>query len=130
MISLIFIAIAGMLNSIMDLCGKFDETVFSKIPGMRSFMEGGVSWRNKYKNNDPSQGPKFFLSTKALVFLTDMWHLCKTTMLLMMCLAIVLYTPIFVWYIDALIYWILFGTAFSIFYDYGFRLRSYWKRPW
>jgi len=130
MISLIFIAIAGILNSIMDLCGKFDESIFSKIPGMRYFMEGGTSWRNKYKNGDPLQGPRSFLSSEALVFLTDMWHLCKTTMLLMMCLAIVTYTPIFVWYVDAIIYWILFGTAFSIFYNYGFRLRPYWKRPW
>jgi uncharacterized membrane protein (Fun14 family) len=129
MISLIFIAIAGMLNSIMDLCIKFKESIFTKIPGMESFMNGETSWRNKYKNGDPSQGPRFFLSKGSLVFLTDMWHLSKTTMLLMLCLAIVTYTPIFVWYTDAIIYWVLFGTSFSIFYNYGFRLRTYWKRP-
>ena len=29
------------------------------------------------RNNDPSQGPAFFLSTTSLVFLTDAWHLFK-----------------------------------------------------
>lgn len=34
-----------------------------------------VSWRNKYKNNDPEAGPKFFLSTSALIMFTDQYHL-------------------------------------------------------
>ena len=33
------------------------------------------SWRNKYKNGDPDQGPKFPLSTSALIFVTDQYHL-------------------------------------------------------
>jgi hypothetical protein len=130
MLTLFLILIAGMLNAIMDLCGNFDETLFSKIHGMRAFMEGGTSWRNRYKNGDRAQGPKFFLSTKALVCLTDMWHLCKTLMMLFICLATVLYIPIFVWYLDFLIYWIAFGTSFTIFYDYGFRLKKFWTKPW
>ena len=35
---------------------------------------GPTSWRNKYRNGEPAQGPRFLLSTTALVFLTDLWH--------------------------------------------------------
>lgn len=34
-----------------------------------------ISYKNKYKNNDPQAGPKFFLSTTALVMFTDQYHL-------------------------------------------------------
>ena len=32
---------------------------------------------NKYKNNDPTEGEKFFLSKSLLVGFTDAWHLFK-----------------------------------------------------
>jgi len=130
MLTLILISIAGMFNAIMDLCNRFDQTIFSKYPNLRTFIDSSNSWRNKYKNGDPSQGPKFFLSNKALVFLTDMWHLCKTLMIISLSLAIVFYVPIYAWYIDAFIFWTLFGTSFTFFYDYGFRLRQFWPSLW
>lgn len=34
-----------------------------------------ISWRNKYKNGDPSAGPKFPMSDKLLVMFTDQYHL-------------------------------------------------------
>jgi hypothetical protein len=34
-----------------------------------------ISWRNKYENGDPFAGPKFPLSTTALVMFTDQYHL-------------------------------------------------------
>ena len=130
MISLLFVLIAGMLNSIMDICQKYDESVFSKLPSMRNFIDCSVSWKNKHKNGDRSQGPRFFLSTTSLVFLTDMWHLCKSSMLLFLALSIVFYEPMIVWYLDCLIYWISFGTCFTVFYDYVFRLKPYRTKPW
>ena len=33
------------------------------------------SWKNKYKNGDPSQGAKYPLSTTVLVMTTDQYHL-------------------------------------------------------
>src|SRR5689334_10080058 len=33
------------------------------------------SWKNKYKNGDPNQGPKYFLSTSVLIMFTDQYHL-------------------------------------------------------
>ena len=130
MTSLILVLIAGMFNAIMDLCGRYDETVFSKFPKTRKFIDSSISWKNKYKNGDKNQGSRFLFSTKFLVFLTDMWHLSKTSMLLLLSLSIVEYNPIFVWYLDFPIYWIAFGTSFTIFYDYVLRLFPYWTKPW
>ena len=33
------------------------------------------SWKNKYKNDDPNAGPKYFLSTSVLIMFTDQYHL-------------------------------------------------------
>ncbi len=41
------------------------------------YFTGPDSWRNKYRNRDPEQGPSFPGSTTWLVWLTDGWHLCK-----------------------------------------------------
>ncbi len=38
------------------------------------FWDPSVSWRNKYKEGDPKQGPKFAGSTNMLVFTTDAYH--------------------------------------------------------
>jgi len=37
-----------------------------------------ISWRNKYKNGDPSQGAKYFGSTSFLVGGTDAYHATRT----------------------------------------------------
>ena len=42
---------------------------------------GKESWRRKYKNLDPSDGPAFIGSTTFLVFVTDGWHLSKAVTL-------------------------------------------------
>lgn len=43
------------------------------------FWDPSISWRNKYKNNDPAQGQKFYGSTNMLVFTTDAYHALRTT---------------------------------------------------
>lgn len=40
-----------------------------------NFFNPAISWKNKYKDNDPSKGAKFFGSTSLLVFTTDFKHL-------------------------------------------------------
>jgi len=34
-----------------------------------------ISWKNKYKNGDPSAGPRFPMSDNVLVMVTDQYHL-------------------------------------------------------
>lgn len=126
MLVIIFITLAGIFNAIMDLVGgKYELTLFSLYPKWHQFMNAAVSSLNKYKNYDRSQGSRFPFSTKFLVFLTDMWHLAKTLMLLCFALAITTYQPMFGLVIDTLGLWIYFGTVFTIFYDYILR-KDFW----
>ncbi len=74
---MILLAIAAIANALMDATA---HGLRWTLPPTHFF--GKQSWRRKYKNHDPAQGPAFPLSTTALVFLTDGWHLCKTIMLL------------------------------------------------
>lgn len=43
------------------------------------FWNPAVSWKNKYKNHDPMQGPKFAGSTNVFVFTTDAYHFLRAT---------------------------------------------------
>jgi hypothetical protein len=125
MITIILITIAAILNAIMDMVGvKYHLTIFSLYPKLNQFFNGSVSWLNKYKNKDTKQGPAFPFAMGPLVFLTDMWHLCKTLMLICFSLAIVFYKPIF-GVVDFFIFWNYFGVIFTIFYDYLLR-KKFW----
>lgn len=110
--------VAAIFNAIMDTVStKYNKTIFAKyFPQYKQFFDGSVSWKNKYKNGDPSQGPKFFGSTTFLVSLTDAWHMAKAFMLLMFSLGIVFYSPVF-GFTDFLLYFIGFSVTFEIFYS-------------
>jgi hypothetical protein len=43
------------------------------------FWNPELSWKNKYLNGDPKNGPKFYGSTTSLVFTTDAYHLLRTS---------------------------------------------------
>jgi len=78
--------LAGVANSIMDTLNfKYTESKFSKIPETSKWYwwlnTPGVTWRNKYKNRDPEQGPAFIGSTTIFVWVTDAWHFCQMVML-------------------------------------------------
>ena len=55
----------------------FNYKVFQNtFPGANeNWFNPQVSWRNKYKNGDPENGSKFFLSTSVFVMFTDQYHL-------------------------------------------------------
>lgn len=47
-----------------------------QFPGANDrWFNPSVSWKNKYRNNDPEAGPKFFGSTSVLIMFTDQYHL-------------------------------------------------------
>ncbi len=64
-------AIMTFLGGMSD--GMRDGTMF-RNDGAGPWWNGKVSWTNKYKNNDPTQGPAFFGSTTFLVAMTDAPH--------------------------------------------------------
>lgn len=87
-ISCLCFAFAGLANGIMDtLQFHYASSIFP--PGSK-FWDPAVSWRNKYKNGSPSQGPRFPGSTTIFVALTDGWHLAKAFNLAFYRLAIVM----------------------------------------
>lgn len=97
MISLFLLFLAGALNATMDVLSfRYNTSIFSKYPKLQSFFNPEKSWVNKYKDNNPNLGPKFFGSKTFLVFLTDAWHLCKTLMITLFTLSIVFYNPVIV----------------------------------
>lgn len=119
MITIIFILIAAILNASMDVVStKWVKSFFNKhLKKYEQFFNPQLSWRNKWKNGDPSQGERFPLSSTMLVFLTDWWHLAKSSMILSFCISIVFYVPIF-GLIDILLFFIIFGVVFEVFYAY------------
>ncbi len=76
-ISVLFYALSAACKGVMDtLQFHFETSRFKKKNP--AFWNPKISWRNKYKNGDPAQGPRFPLSATVLVFLTDGWHLFST----------------------------------------------------
>lgn len=69
-ISATLIYFAGCFEGVMD----FLDFHYYKED---DFWNPRISWTNKYKKGDPKLGPRFFLSTSLLSFLTDGWHLMK-----------------------------------------------------
>ena len=115
MLTFILVLVAGICNSIMDVLSfKFINSIFAKGGNWINPLN---SWKNKWKNGDPKQGERFLFSSTALVFLTDLWHLCKFIMLMCLCLGIVFYKPIFgIW--DFILFYCLFTFTFELFYSY------------
>ena len=126
MLTIYLITLAAIMNAIMDMTGvKYNQTIFSLVPGWDKFCNGAISWVNKWKNGDHLQGEKFFGSSTFMVWTTDLWHLAKAIMLLCFSLAITTYKPIFGLFIDTIGLWFYFGTVFTIFYDYLLR-KKFW----
>lgn len=64
---------AGLSKAICDTVSfRYSKSIFTKKP---IFWNPEISWRNKYRGNDPSNGSKFPGSTTLFVAFTDAWHL-------------------------------------------------------
>lgn len=120
-ISFILFFLAGICEAIMDkLQFHYDVSVFKYFKN-QYFWNPNLSWRNKYKNGDPSNGEKFFLSKSLLVGFTDAWHMFKLLRTLLLFVAIyflmlgcITNTVCLIYVIIARI---LYGVAFSIFFS-------------
>jgi hypothetical protein len=117
---LLFI-LAGVCEAVMDtLQFHYDISIFKKLKN-QLFWNPQFSWKNKYKNNDPLKGEKFFLSKSLLVGLTDAWHFFKLLRTLF------IFTGIYFLLIPCglksecllfvIIARVLFGLSFTYFYD-------------
>lgn len=73
--------ISGMLDGTVEsITWHYDDGFKLRCPNVNEqFWNPAKSWKNKYKNHDPAQGPKFFGSTNMFVFTTDAYHLLRAT---------------------------------------------------
>lgn len=58
-------------------CEGFMDWLLFKYEEPHSFWNPNLSWPNKWKNGDRSQGERFWGSSRWFVFMTDGWHLLK-----------------------------------------------------
>ena len=125
MITLFLLFLAGALNATMDVLSfRYKTSIFSKYTKLQEFFNPQESWVNKYKDNNPELGPKFFGSKTFLVFLTDAWHLAKMLMITAFTLAIVFYNPVIVTeymlvniVANLLLMRVVFSSTFELFFS-------------
>jgi hypothetical protein len=118
MISLVLVALAGVFNAVMDVLNfKFHSSIF-RFWNNQQWINPSLSSANKWKyENSIWAGERFFGSSTFLVFITDMWHLSKFLMLLLITSSVVFYHPIINWYVDWLLMYVCFTATFEIFYS-------------
>lgn len=125
MLTLIFVFLAAICNAIMDVITyRFNSSIFSKFVQLKWYIDPSVSWRNKYKNGDPNQGPIFPFSTSILCAITDLWHLTKSIMLVLLYVGITYYVPIINPVLDVILYYIVFGVTFELFWSILFIIKK------
>ncbi|RNI30936.1 hypothetical protein EFA69_06495 [Rufibacter immobilis] len=98
----------------------YEKSWFSRLNNPL-FWNPAVSWKNKYKDGDSGKGERFFLSTTALVFLTDGWHLFSFLELnsLQLALSILLYIVLGYGVILCFLgVKLVYGVCFNGLYDY------------
>jgi hypothetical protein len=80
----ILISLSAASSAIVKvLYNDFDSSIFRNLNDQ--WWNPVWSWRNKYKGKLPYLGPKFFLSTTFLIFLTDAVSLFSTFSSLSLC---------------------------------------------
>jgi hypothetical protein len=117
MVSIIFIILAAIFYSIQwTLQFHYNESYFVRLNP--KFWDPQISWTNKYKNNDPKQGEKFFGSTTFLVMLSDGFHFFQTLFLTCIFIAIGLNSHLTPY---KLVDIILLKSLFSIIFEILFK---------
>lgn len=74
------VLVSGMLDGTKESI-SFHYQGFKRVfpKANDKFWDPCISWANKYKNNDPAQGQKFYGSTNLFVFTTDAYHALRTS---------------------------------------------------
>ncbi len=124
-LAILFFALAGVCNGVMDtLQFHFGSSIFTGKKAL--FWDPKISWRNKYKNGDPQQGPRFIGSTTIFVALTDGWHLFKAFYLACLRTALVLLGSLFFSFSDQFwintAAWLVVWIALIFIHSAGFHL--------
>lgn len=114
-----------MADGLAEAC-KFHPNGVTEVFGNPQFWDNSLSWRNKYRNGDPAQGAKFPLSTTALSWTTDGYHLSRMirNSTVIAAVTIRIDEPARAWYyyiVEAAIYYLTYQLGFTITYDIIFK---------
>lgn len=122
MTSLIFLALSGLCNAIMDtITYHYDRSIFYELSGYK-WWNPKISWNNKY-NKDGTRKKWLWGLIKKPVQVTDAWHLFKMLMLIFIVVSIVTYKGMELWYFLPLSY-ITWNGTFVLFYRYILKVNS------
>lgn len=112
---------SGMFDGLAEACKYKTSGVLEVLPFDRQFIDPAVSWRNKWRNGDPSQGERFPLSSTALVGVTDMYHLSRTIRNVTMIAGVTIHIGEpkrwYYYILDSVIYYISYTLGFTLSYD-------------
>jgi hypothetical protein len=118
MISFILVMLASICNAVMDVITfHYDFSVFKKYNAV--YWNPAISWKNKYVDWDNHNRLRrrflFHLFAVPAAF-TDAWHFFKSSMIVLLVLAIVLYEPFFGIAYDFVGMGLLWNIGFLLFY--------------
>ncbi len=129
MVSLVLFMLASICSAIMDTCQfHYEKSIFVKFNNPM-YWNGLVSWESKYIGGKYQNGMRkcLFGLFDYPAFLTDAFHLFKTTMIFLVVVAIVLYKPTLSYFdldfckpLLILFDFVLFGTIWNLFFDIFF----------
>lgn len=119
LISFILVILASICNAVMDtLCQHHDNSIFGKYKIGFWSDASTTSWRNKYVEGNPLKGrKKLFWKINIPSTFTDAWHFTKSSMIVFLIAAIVLYTPVFGLFIDFSVLGLIWNLTFNLFYN-------------
>lgn len=120
-LTLIFCLLAGFFDGLAETLKWHSGSFTKRFPKQNpDYWVPAFSWSNKWKNGDPSQGEKFWLSSRALVQFTDAYHLSRliknVLLFTAVALPVVFLTPYYYLILFALAY-LCYTVGFSIIYD-------------
>ena len=124
-LSFLLFVCAVSSNAVMDTISfRYDKSVFSNFNHFQHWLDPRISWKNKWKNGDPTQGEAFVFSSTAFAT-TDAWHFFKAVTIICVLLAIVVpFTQVFTLHWTAwigvlvglkLVYGLIFESLFAHF---------------
>jgi len=115
MVSAIFIVIAAICNAVMDkVQSHYSKSIFKDLNS--KWWNPKESWKNKWKNGDPAQGEAFLGSSTVFILFTDAWHFFQFLFLSFLFLAVVFYAPMVNWVVDFIVYHVVLGMVFELFF--------------
>lgn len=101
MMWLLWVAVAAVANAFMDIVENenFNQSIFKDWNPM--FWYKRQSWNN---------------ARKIFAYKVDGWHLAKSTMVVSLAAAAVTYEPIFNWYLDIVLFGVVWNSVFGLSY--------------